>query len=72
MKLALSTSARSVLCLIDLAYQTAQHIGDLLVLNWQDISDDEIFFHPSKTVNSSGVRRLIEMTPDLRATIAAA
>jgi integrase len=67
-----TSSARSVLCLIDLAYQTAQRIGDLLALNWQDISDDGIFFHPSKTVNSSGVRLLVEMTPDLKATIDAA
>lgn len=67
-----ASSARSVLCLIDLAYQTAQRIGDLLALNWQDISEEGIYFHPSKTVNSSAVRLLVEMTPDLKATIDAA
>ncbi len=62
-------SGNTIVCLIDLAYQTAQRISDLLALNWQDVSDDGIFFKPAKTVNSSGVRLLIEMTPDLRATI---
>jgi integrase len=64
-----AVSGRALVCLIDLAYQTAQRFGDLLALNWQDVSEAGIFFHPSKTVNSSGVRLLIEMTPDLRATL---
>ncbi|AGZ32611.1 phage integrase family site specific recombinase [Burkholderia pseudomallei] len=64
-----TSSARSFLCLIDLAYQTAQRIGDLLALNWQDVSDDGISFRPSQTVNRSGVRLLIEMTPDLQETL---
>jgi integrase len=62
-------SGRALVCLIDLAYQTAQRFGDLLALNWQDVSEDGVYFHPSKTVNSSGVRLLIEMTSDLRATL---
>lgn len=61
-----------IVCLIDLAYQTAQRISDLLALNWQDVSDEGIYFKPAKTVNSSGVRLLIEMTPDLRTTLDAA
>lgn len=61
-----------IVCLIDLAYQTAQRISDLLALNWQDVTDEGIFFRPAKTVNSSGVRLLIEMTPDLRSTLDAA
>lgn len=65
----LHSSSRSILCLIDLAYQTAQRIGDLLALNWQDVTDEGIYFHPSKTVNSSGVRLLIEMTPELKDTL---
>nr|WP_244133290.1 tyrosine-type recombinase/integrase [Burkholderia gladioli] len=52
-----------------MAYQTAQRIGDLLALNWQNVSDEGISFHPSKSVNSNGVRLLIEMTPDLRETL---
>jgi integrase len=67
-----TASGAVIVCLIDLAYQTAQRIGDLLALNWQDVSDEGIYFHPSKTVNSSGVRLLIQMTPDLRATLDAA
>ncbi len=62
-------SGPAIVALIDLAYQTAQRIGDLLALNWSDASDDGIMFHPAKTVNSSGVRMLVEMTPDLKATL---
>jgi integrase len=61
-----------IVCLIDLAYQTGQRISDLLALNWQDVSDEGIYFRPNKTVNSSGVQLLIEMTTDLRATLDAA
>ncbi|WP_230948690.1 tyrosine-type recombinase/integrase [Burkholderia multivorans] len=55
--------------MVDLAYQTAQRIGDLLALNWRNVSEEGISFHPSKTVNSSGVRLLIEMTRNLRETL---
>jgi len=65
-------SARAFNALIDLAYLTAQRIGDLLALNWADVSDDGILFRPAKTVNSSGVRLLIAMNPDLRDTLDAA
>lgn len=65
-------SARAFNALIDLAYLTAQRIGDLLALNWADVSDDGISFRPAKTVNSSGVRLLIAMNPDLRETLDAA
>lgn len=65
----LTPSGRPIVALIDLAYQTAQRIGDLLALNWTDVSDEGVMFHPAKTVNSSGVRMLIEMTPDLKATL---
>lgn len=59
-------SGPPIVALIDLAYQTAQRIGDLLALNWSDVSDEGIMFYPAKTVNSSGVRLLIEMTPSLK------
>lgn len=62
-------SGPPIVALIDLAYQTAQRIGDLLALNWSDVTSEGIMFHPAKTVNSSGVRMLIEMTPDLQATL---
>lgn len=65
-------SARAFNALIDLAYLTAQRIGDLLALNWADVSDEGISFRPAKTVNSSGVRLLIAMNPDLRETLDAA
>jgi len=64
-----TASGPVISCLIYLDYQTGQRIGDLLALNWQDVSDEGIYFHPSKTVNSSGVRLLITMTPELRATL---
>ncbi|WP_354675094.1 tyrosine-type recombinase/integrase [Cupriavidus alkaliphilus] len=59
-------SGLAIVALIDLAYLTAQRIGDLLALNWAEVSDEGIIFHPAKTVNSSGVRMLVEMTPDLQ------
>lgn len=62
-------SGAPIVALIDLAYQTAQRIGDLLALNWADVTEEGIMFHPAKTVNSSGVRMLVEMTPDLQATL---
>ncbi|CAG9172537.1 tyrosine-type recombinase/integrase [Cupriavidus respiraculi] len=62
-------SGAAIVALIDLAYQTAQRIGDLLALNWSDVSNEGIMFHPAKTVNSSGVRMLVETTPDLQATL---
>ncbi|MGO4326776.1 tyrosine-type recombinase/integrase [Cupriavidus sp. 2TAF22] len=62
-------SGLAIMALIDLAYQTAQRIGDLLELKWSDVSDEGILFHPAKTVNSSGVRMLVEMTPELQATL---
>ncbi|MFC4519058.1 tyrosine-type recombinase/integrase [Cupriavidus pinatubonensis] len=62
-------SGAQIVALIDLAYQTAQRIGDLLALNWSNVSDEGIMFHPAKTVNSSGVRMLVEMTAELRATL---
>jgi integrase len=65
----LTPSGPPIVALIDLAYQTAQRIGDLLALNWSDVSSDGIMFHPSKTVNSSGVRMLVEMTPELHSTL---
>ncbi|ALK34391.1 GPO family capsid scaffolding protein [Burkholderia plantarii] len=41
--------------------------GDVIALKTD--KHEGISFHPSKTVNSSGVRLLIEMTPDLRETL---
>lgn len=62
-------SGPPIVALIDLAYQTAQRIGDLLALNWSQVTDEGIMFHSAKTVNSSGVRMLIMMTPELKATL---
>ncbi|WP_323120028.1 tyrosine-type recombinase/integrase [Burkholderia alba] len=67
-----AASGAALVCLLDLAYQTAQRFGDLLALNWQDVSEDGIYFRPSKTVNSSGIKLLIEMNPELKATLDAA
>lgn len=65
-------SSRAFIALVDLAYLTAQRIGDLLALNWSDVTEEGVYFHPAKTVNSSGVRLLVAMSPDLRETLDAA
>jgi len=65
-------SGAMIVCLIDLACQTAQRISDLLALRWENLSKEGIYFRPAKTVNSSGVRMLIEMSPELQKTLDAA
>jgi integrase len=58
-----------IVCFIDLAYATAQRVGDLLALQWQDVNDEGIYFSPAKTVNSTGVKMQVRMTPELSAII---
>lgn len=62
-------SGPMIVCLIDLAYLTAQRISDLLRIRWSDVSDEGVEFHPAKTVNSSGVRLRVEMTPELKGVL---
>lgn len=56
-----------LLCLL-----TGQRIGDVLRLRNEHIGQDGITFSPQKTRRSTGARVLVEMTPDLAATIARA
>ena len=58
-------SGAMVCALIDMAYLTGQRIGDLLLLEWPQITDAGILFTPTKTENSTGASVLIEMTPRL-------
>lgn len=62
-------SGHTICCLIDMAYLTGQRIGDLLRMEWSQITRDGILFEPAKTEGSTGVRILIEWTPKLRALI---
>ena len=62
-------SGEMVANFIELAYETGQRVGDLLALRLSDLSDDGIFFHPSKTRNNTGVKLLIEWTPTLKACV---
>lgn len=63
----LDTRSGPMLCaLVDVAYLTGQRIGDLLALEWAQVSDAGIAFHPAKTRGSTGARILIEWTPKLR------
>jgi integrase len=52
----------TVRCLMDLAYLTAQRIGDLITIRRQDISEAGIAFKQAKT----GKRLVVAMTPDLK------
>jgi len=60
-----SKSNRTIRCLMDLGYITAQRIGDLLEIRLKDISSDGIYFKQNKT----GKRLLVSMSPDLQAVI---
>lgn len=68
---------------IDLAYLTGQRIGDLLELRWNKraamddagnviapyISEEGLYFKPSKTEKTTGAKVLITWTPRLRAVV---
>lgn len=54
---------------IDLAVSTGQRRGDLLSLRREQLTDEGIIFEPSKTQDSTGVRVLIEWSPDLKAIV---
>jgi len=53
---------------MDLCYLTGQRIGDILSLRRDQVTDDGILFKQQKT----GARLVVQMTPDLAETIAAA
>ena len=55
----------TVRCLMDIAYLTAQRIGDLLDIRRSDISASGIYFKQNKT----GKKLLVEMTPELQDVI---
>jgi integrase len=57
-----------VQCIMDLAYMTAQRIGDLLALRRGDITEDGIYFKQGKT----GKKLVVSMTPELRQVLDAA
>jgi integrase len=54
--------------LMDVAYLTAQRIGDLLSLQWPQVSEAGIEFRQQKSKS----RLLVEMTPELQAALAEA
>lgn len=59
-------SGPMVAAAIELAYQTGQRIGDILALRLSDLTDEGIFFYPSKTRNNTGVKLVVTWTPKLR------
>ncbi len=62
-------SGPMICALIDMAYLTGQRIGDLLTLQWSQVTKDGIAFKPSKVAGSTGARVLIERTPALNILI---
>jgi integrase len=58
-------SGRMLCALIDMAYLTGQAIGDLLELEWKDITDAGIYFARNKVAKTTGSRVIIEWTPRL-------
>lgn len=63
-----AASAPAMQCVMDLAFLTAQRIGDVLSIREQDIGPDGIQVDQQKT----GRRLLLAWTPDLRAAVSAA
>lgn len=61
------TRSGPMLCaLIDTAYLTGQAIGDLLALEWDDLTPAGIFFARGKVEHSTQSKVVIEWTPKLR------
>ena len=67
----LDTRSGPMLCaLVDTAYLTGQRIGDLLSMEWAQITEAGIAFMPSKTSKSTAARVVIGWTPKLRDVVA--
>ena len=65
------TRSGPMLCaLIDMAYLTGQRIGDLLAMEWAQITEGGIAFLPGKTSKSTAARVVIGWTPRLRDVVA--
>ena len=56
-------------CAIDLAYLTAQRMGDIRSLAWRQIQDEVILFTPSKTRSSTGARVEVPLTDEIEAVL---
>lgn len=65
------TRSGLMLCaLIDMAYLTGQRIGDLIALQWPQVTAAGILFEPSKVADSTGARVMIEASAKLDAVVA--
>lgn len=62
-------SGEIICCMIDLAYETGQRIGDLINLRYSEVGEEGIFFFPGKTRNNTAVKLLVTWTPELRDVI---
>lgn len=61
-----TTRSGPMLCaLIDMAYLTGQAVGDLVALEWRDITDAGIFFGRSKVAHSTQAKVTIQWTARL-------
>lgn len=65
------TRSGPMLCaLIDMAYLTGQRVGDLLALDWDQVSDEGIAFRPSKTAKTTGAAVFVKTSVRLQEVIA--
>jgi integrase len=65
------TRSGPMLCaLVDMAYLTGQRIGDLLTMEWAQITQDGVAFKPNKTSKSTGARLLVAWSPRLHNVVA--
>jgi len=63
-------SGLMICALIDMAYLTGQRIGDLLRMEWSQISEEGISFSPQKVSKTTAASVCVEWSPALRNVVA--
>ena len=69
-RVAIQANASAALqAIVDLCYLTAQRISDVLAIRYSDVTDDGVYFQPSKTRKRTAAKAIVRWTPDLRAAV---
>lgn len=65
-------SGPMVQCYVDLCYMIFQRTTEIRLLKWTDVGEHSIFFKPTKTESSSGIKVEVPISPAIRAVLNAA